>query len=188
MPTRAVAASPRLRARVAGVCYLITFVAAILSLVVRGGIAPAAGLIAAASGVAVTLLLYGLFAPVSRGLSLLAAGIGLAGCAVGRLGMLVRLPVPTFNASLVLFGCYCLLIGYLIFRSTFLPRVLGALMAFAGLGWLTFASPPLAGSLAPYVYAPGLLGEGALALWLLLVGVNAENWIGQANAQRARPA
>ena len=77
---------------------------------------------------------------------------------------------------LVFFECYCLLIGYLIFRSTFLPRALGALMACSGLGWLTFLSPPLAHYLSPYNLAPGMLGEGALTLWLLAVGVNVPRW------------
>jgi hypothetical protein len=56
-------------------------------------------------------------------------------------------------------GFYCLLIGYLIFRSTFLPRILGALMAIAGLGWLTYLSPPLAKSLSPSNLALGILGK-----------------------------
>jgi hypothetical protein len=34
------------------------------------------------------------------------------------------------------------------------------------LGWLTFLSPPLANSMSPYNLAPGILGEGALTLWL----------------------
>ena len=76
--------------------------------------------------------------------------------------------------SLVLFGFYRLLIGYLIFRSTFLPRILGALMAIAGLGWLTFLWPSLAAHPTPYVFAPGILVEGALTLWLTAMGVNAE--------------
>ncbi|HMG72660.1 MAG TPA: DUF4386 domain-containing protein [Pyrinomonadaceae bacterium] len=83
---------------------------------------------------------------------------------------------------LVFFGFYCLLIGYLIFRSTFLPRILGVLMVFAGLGWLTFLSPPLADSLSPYIFIPGLLGEGALTLWLLIMGVNVQRWKEQASA------
>lgn len=70
-----------------------------------------------------------------------------------------------------IFGVYCLLIGYLIVRSTFLPRILGVLMAFASLGWLTFLSPSLAHSLYPYNLTPGIIGEGALTLWLLMVGV-----------------
>jgi hypothetical protein len=65
---------------------------------------------------------------------------------------------------LAFFGFYCLLIGYLIFRSKFLPRVLGLLMAFAGLGWLTFLWPPLANYLSPYILVRGIVGEGALTL------------------------
>jgi len=53
-------------------------------------------------------------------------------------------------------------------------------MAFAGLGWLTFLSPELAKVLYPYNLAPGLLGEGALTLWLLVKGVDSERWREQA--------
>jgi hypothetical protein len=66
------------------------------------------------------------------------------------------------NIAIVFNGFYCLLIGYLIFRSAFLPRILGALMGFAGLGWLTFLSTPLANHLSPYNLASGLLGEGSV--------------------------
>ncbi|PYQ27390.1 MAG: hypothetical protein DMF57_18420 [Acidobacteria bacterium] len=68
-------------------------------------------------------------------------------------------------------------------RSTFLPRALGVLMAFGGLGWLTFLSPALAKVLSPYNLAPGILGEGVLTLWLLVFGVNAERWKEQASTQ-----
>ena len=56
-------------------------------------------------------------------------------------------------------------------------------MVFGGLGWLTCLSPPLANYLSPYVLAPGILGEGSLTLWLLVMGVNAERWKEQASAQ-----
>jgi len=55
--------------------------------------------------------------------------------------MFLELNTQAANIYLVFFGVYCLLIGYLIFRSAFLPRILGVLMGFAGLGWLTFLSP-----------------------------------------------
>jgi hypothetical protein len=84
-------------------------------------------------------------------------------------------------------GFYCLLIGYLIFRSTFLPRILGALMAFAGLGWLTYLSTPLANNLSPYNLACGLLGEGLVMLWILVIGLNAQKWNELATARRATP-
>jgi hypothetical protein len=134
----------------------------------------------------VTGLFYYLFKPVNRRLSLLAAFVSLAGCVIGPLSSLHL--VPFHINSLVFFGVYCLLIAYLIFRSTFLPRILGMLMAFGGLGWLTFLSPPLANYLSPYNLAPGMFGEGALTLWLLVVGVNVPKWQAQANASRVRAA
>jgi len=79
-------------------------------------------------------------------------------------------------------GLFLLLIGYLTFRSTFLPRILGALIAFAGLGWLTLLAPPLANYLLPYIEVLGVLAEGSLMLWLLVMGVNAQHWQEQASA------
>jgi hypothetical protein len=93
-----------------------------------------------------------------------------------------------FSIALVFFGFYCLLIGYLIFRSAFLPRILGVLMAIAGLGWLTFLSSPFANHLAPYNLASGILGEGSLTLWLLVVGVNVSKWEEKASAGRVTGA
>jgi Domain of unknown function (DUF4386) len=170
--------SPSLKARIAGIFYLLCFVTGITALLSHGRLNLVAGLIAGACYVAVTLLFYDIFKPVNRRLSLLAAIISLVGCVIG--------PLSTFHLfpfhinSLVFFGFYCLLIGYLIFRSTFLPRFLGWLMAFAGLGWLTFLSPTLGNDLSPYIFAPGIIGEGALTLWLVAMGVNAANWNEQA--------
>lgn len=172
-------ASPDLKARIAGVFYLLTFLTGGVALFVRGRWGLLAGLIAGASYIAVTLLFYYLFKPVHKSLSLLAALISLVGCAVGPVGLLVH--AASHISPLVFFGFYCLLIGYLIFQSTFLPRVLGVLMAIAGLGWLTFLWPPLANYLSPYIFAPGLLGEGALTLWLLVVGVDVQRWKEQAS-------
>jgi hypothetical protein len=172
--------SPRRKARIAGAVYLITFLTGGAALVVRGPLGAAAGLAAGASYVAVTLLFYGLFKPVSRRLSLLAAVVSLTGVAVGVLAS--RRLLPFAINSLVFFGFYCLLLAYLVSRSTFLPRFLAPLLAFAGLGWLTFLSPSLASRLYPYVLFPGLIGEGALTLWLLVKGVNAERWNAQASA------
>ena len=169
--------SPRLRARVAGVFYLLTFVTGVLSMVSANG-KRVANLIATVCYIAVTVLFYDLFKPVNRSLSLVAAIVSLAGCVFGTLSIFHLAPFPMSN--LVFFGFYCLLIGYLIFQSAFLPRVLGVLMAFGGLGWLTFASESLAARLSPYNMAPGMLAEGALTLWLLIVGLNEQRWKEQA--------
>ena len=175
-----VEASPRFKARIAGVLYSLVFLTGGVALLVRGQWGLLAGLIAGACYIAVTLLLYDMFKPVNRSLSLLAAVISFVGCVNGPLSLLHLAPFHV--NSLVFFGVYCLLIGYLIVRSTFLPRILGVLMAFAGLGWLTFLSPPLANHLSSYVFAPGILGEGALTLWLLVFGMNEQRWKDQASA------
>src|SRR5215472_9166417 len=134
-------------ARMAGVFYLLTFVTGLYAFFVRSTLGSAAGLIAAACYVAVTLLFYLIFKPVNKDLSLLAAVVSLAGCVIGPLSTAVH-ALSRIN-PLVFFGFYCLLIGYLILNSTFLPRVLGVLMMFAGVGWLTFMSPALATYLSP---------------------------------------
>jgi hypothetical protein len=173
-------ASPLFKARIAGVFYLLTFVTGTWAFVsVNSRLV--ANLIATVCYVAVTLLFYNIFKPVNRNLSLLAAFVSLVGCTVGVLDLFHLAPFR-INA-LVFFGFYCLLIGYLIFRSNFLPRVLGALMAFGGLGWLTFLSSALAQHLSPYNMLPGMIGEAALTLWLLAFAVNAERWNEQAKAK-----
>jgi hypothetical protein len=198
-----------------------------LSAPIRGIIPPAAKSnclsVAIACYVAVVPMFYGLFRPVSRSLSLIAAFFGLVGNAVLAINslnlfapllllggaqylsvfkveqlqalalMFLKLHAQGSNISLVFFGFYCLLIGYLIFRSTFLPRILGVLMAIAGLGWLTnsfanFLSPPLANYLSPYILLPGLLGEGSLCAWLLVIGVNVPKWEEKASAWRVSGA
>ena len=161
------------KARVAGVFYLITFVAGSASLALANG-KLAADLIADVAYVAVTVLFYQIFKPVNKNVSLLAAAFSLVGITIGTLTAFHR--APTTINPLVFFGFYCLLIGYLIIKSTFLPRVLGVLMAIGGLGWLTFMSPTLTHSLYPYNLAPGIIGEGVLTLWLLVVGLNEQRW------------
>lgn len=233
--------SPRSRARITGVVYLLFFVTAILGALFMpatsglGG-APgeaaatasnilaheasyrlgwALGLISTAFYVALVGLFYQLFRPVSKSLALLAAFFGLVGCAITAFGSLfqlaplvvlrdspylsvftanqvqalaltfVNLSVQVGYIALVFFGVFQILIGYLIFRATFLPRILGAMMALAGLGWLTFLSPPLANHLLTPVEVLGILAEGLLMLWLLVMGVNSQRWTEQARTAGA---
>jgi hypothetical protein len=138
----------------------------------------AAGLVEVSGMVAVTLLFYYIFRPVNRGLSLLAASFNLAGLTCGAF----RWNPRGVDITVVFGGFSCLLIGYLIFKSAFLPRILGAPMALAGLGWLTYLSPPFANYLSPYNLASGILGQGLVMLWLLVMGVNAQRWNEQASA------
>jgi hypothetical protein len=90
--------------------------------------------------------------------------------------MFLKLRAQAHTSGMVFYGLYGLLIGYLIFRSTFLPRILGMLLVLGGLGYLTFLSPPLANDLYPYNLVPGALGGVSLMLWLLVVGVNVQRW------------
>ena len=102
--------------------------------------------------------------------------------------MFLELNTQANNICVVFFGVYCLLIGYLIFKSAFLPRSLGVLMAFAGLGWLTFLSPPFANHLSPYNLVLGFLAELSLMLWLFVRGVNVQRWKEQAGGTGGVPS
>ena len=167
MMRRIAEASPRFKARIAGALFLLGLLSAVFGEFFVRRLEIAADLIAVSSMIAVTLLLYGIFKPVNRGLSLLAASFNLVGLTCGAL----RWNPRGVDIPVVFDGFYCLLIGYLIFRSTLLPRILGVLIACAGFGWLTFLSPPLARYLSPYNLALGILGQGSVMLWLLMMGV-----------------
>ena len=167
---------------------------------------------------ALALIFYILLRPVSRNLALLAVFFNLVSIAleaanelnllatlrlVGnaeylrvldpeQLHVLGYLPLQAyeygFGVGLIFFGCECLVLGYLIFRSAYLPRVLGVLMQITGLCYLTnsFAmilSPSLANQLLPAILVPAFIGETSLCLWLLVKGVNGEKWKVQARAQ-----
>ena len=142
----------------------------------------AAGIIEVSCMVAVTVLFYGIFKPVNRHLSLLAASFNFVAVILELLQFLPH----GVNIGLGFHGFYWILIGYLIFRSTFLPRILGALMAIAGLCWLTFLSPSLATYLSRYSLATALLVEGLAMLWLLVRGVDVQRWKEQASTARER--
>jgi len=74
-----------------------------------------------------------------------------------------------FSLALLLFGCCFLVHGYLIFRSGFLPKVLGILIQVAGVCYLTngvalFLSPTFAGRIFPAILFPAFVGEAPLCL------------------------
>jgi len=103
----------------------------------------------------------------------------------GQLRALAYLPVDTqgisYDVYTVFFGFYALTIGYLVFRSTFLPRLVGVLMVIDGLAYLTdsfaaFLAPGFAAHLVPWILLPALFGEGSLCVALLVMGVNGERW------------
>jgi hypothetical protein len=179
-------ASPRFKARMGGLFWLLTALVGTLALVIPGA---ATNLVATACYVAATLFVYAVLRPVNRNLSLLAACSSVLGCSIGVLNSIISL-VPS-GMPFVFFGVHCFLVGYLILRSTFLPRLVGWLMMFGGLGWLTFSlvnllSLPLGRSASPVLMIPGILGEVSLTLWLLVMGVNVQRWYEQAGAAEVR--
>lgn len=81
-----------------------------------------------------------------------------------------------FGVSLLFFGCFCVVIGYVIFKSGLIPKAIGVLMQIAGACYLinSFAlilSPAVANRLFPTILLPALIGELSLCLWLLIKGV-----------------
>ncbi len=81
-----------------------------------------------------------------------------------------------YGIGLVFFGFYCLIIGYLIFKSDRVSPVIGILYALAGLGYLLNSStlllfPDNSSALFPYFAIVSFLGEMSFCLWLVIIGV-----------------
>lgn len=230
--------SPRLTARLAGLCYLFVFIGgpfatffARSGMVVRDDATATASHIMAAETwyrfsiagdllttvayIGVTALLYELLKPASRTLSTLAAFFSLIGLAVSAVNALNLLTPLVFLSNahylqslssdqlntlalaalklqsqagivpIVFFGFYCFFIGWLVLRARFLPRFVGVLMIIAGMAWLfdSFAAilwPVFTVKIFPYSLLPGIVGEGALTLWLIFRGVDETRWREQA--------
>ena len=179
----------------------------------------AANLISGLSYVGVTVFMYYVLKPVSRSLSLLAAFFGLAGVAIGAASWVIhltpllllrgdqypsafttsqlqamslfalKLQLQVFPIAMVFFGIQCISIGYLVARSTFLPRILGVLLAIGGTCYViasfaNFLIPSFGPRLVPFIMPVALIGEGSLGLWLLVKGVNEQRWFEQARVAK----
>jgi hypothetical protein len=152
--------------------------------------------------VAIAVTFYLLLRPVSHTLSLLAAALRLVYAAVlvnlfdafllltgahGTASLGEQQPqamalaaLDTFSAgfllALVLFGVHLLTLGWLLYRSRYLPRVLGALLVAAGVGYIADSLAGLlladhGGLVSAVLLTPAVLGEFGLTAWLLLRGV-----------------
>jgi hypothetical protein len=187
IPHRPLEPAPRPRGRLTGVVYLLFFLTAILSQLLTSRNLAFAGtatnLISIGFYLALGLLFYGMFKPVNVRVTLLAALFNFAGCIVMAVGLFSPTLLPV--SPLWFFGPYCLLIGYLVIRSTFLPRILGAFMILAGVGWLAFLIPAVALHLTIYIEGLGIFAEAALMLWLIVMGVNIQHWNEQAITARS---
>jgi hypothetical protein len=162
--------------------------------------------------VALAMILYFLLRPVSRNLALLAAFfrltfVGIYGvaklfeiAALAALGgtdylkafepqqlhdlayLSLRVHSLGYGASLLFFGFCCVVFGYLIYQSGYLPKILGALLVIGGVGYVVFSlaqilAPAFAAMyLFPWAMLPAFPAELGLALWLTVKGVDVPKW------------
>jgi hypothetical protein len=172
--------------------------------------------------VVVAVILYALLRPIDRNVALLAAFMRLACdiiLAVASLShfaalrlladasylssfsedqlhtlalLALTLHADGYAISLLFFSFACLTLGYLIYRSGFLPATIGLLMAIAGGCYLInslsyFLAPAFAASLFPGLFVPIFIAELSLALWLTIKGVNVAKWEARAHASAMTP-
>ena len=230
--------SPVRWARIAGICWLIAIVtgmfaegvvrsrlmtgdpaASLANILANEGryrLAGAAMFVGTAVYLALSAILYRLFTPVSRTISLIALLFSVVGCTVWMLTVVIdAVPLLLANSpgadpilahaflamhpealllGMLCFGIQCLLVGCLITRASFLPKWLGVLLAVGGLGYIVagflhLVAPDLARSLARWTFVPGEAGELVLGGWLAIAGVNSERWRAQcANRNAAQVA
>jgi hypothetical protein len=152
----------------------------------------AAHVVVTLTNIGLALLFYELFKVVNRQLAMLVVFFTLVATAIeaaGIAGQEASLSYSSagYDVSTVFFGGYALSIGYLVLRSTFMPRAIGALMLIDGVAYLgnsftTIVAPDFATHLVPYIQLPTLFGEGSLCLWMLIAGVDESRWRSRAAA------
>ena len=155
-------------------------------------------LIESVCDVALAAVLYLLLGPVNRAVALFGAFFHLMGtatfaaaelfyfapwlilhsAATGLALLSFRLYSAGGDLFQVHYGLASILFGWLIFRSGYLPRLLGVLMALGGVGFvawnLTFVLAPALSS--PALGAGTIIATPLLGLWLLVKGVDKARW------------
>jgi len=233
MSTIAIELSPRAKARLAGLLYLIIIVGGLFAqIVVRDGLVISGDAAATARNIMshellyrlgfavevfylmcnipLTLLLFDLFKVVNRKLAEVTVLFAFVGTAIegvallahyaplvllGKSKMLSAFPPEQlqtaaymsirifdygFMIALSFFGCFCIMLGYLIWRSTFFPRVVGALLWIEGAAYLLnsfahFIAPAVGAKVFPFLFVSGI-AEVSFCLTLLIAGVNVPRW------------
>jgi len=159
----------------------------------------AAALLAQLVNIAVVLFLYKILAPVSKTaarvmvlFSLLAVPIAMfnelnngavllllddAGQSLAQVSLFLNLHEYGIQIAGIFFGLWLFPMGYLVFKSTFIPKVIGILLIIASIGYLAdsfifFLNPGFEPVISEFTF----VGEAAMTFWLLIVGVNAKKW------------
>ena len=177
----------------------------------------AAHIVVTVTNIPLAVIFYDLFKVVNRRLALLDVFFTLVATAVEAAGILAQftplvLPGSSYAQALtpaqrdalaylpgdlsaigysvygIFYGFDALCVAYLVLKSTFLPKAIGAAMAADGLasylayGFTSLLAPGVAAHLVPWIQLPTILGEGSLCLWLLIRGVDTGRWTQQASA------
>ena len=153
------------------------------------------------------LLLYKLLKPVSKDIAVLMVVVALMGNPIAMLNELTQLGVLQLlsgadyltvftteqlqalaylflrlhsygiDIAFIFSGLWLFPLGYLVFKSDFLPKILGVLLIIGGFGYLidVFAEFLFSGSNLSIGLITGL-SEIFFLLWLLIKGVNVEKW------------
>jgi hypothetical protein len=177
----------------------------------------AAYLVEAICDIALSLVFYVILRPVNRNIALLAAFFGLVSTSVFAVGELfyfgAALPLgdaeylKSFTADqrsvlsmlsirmyglaagifLAFYGIATGVRGYLVYRSGFLPRILGVLMMLAGLGFIlrNFVLVLAPAYVSNVFLVPMFVSGLSLTLWMLVKGVDVAKWEARAAASRA---
>ena len=179
-------------ARIGGSLYLVNIVLGAFAV----GYAPshpeiyrlaiAAHVVVGLTNIPLALIFYDLFRVVSRRLAMLVVFFTLVATSIEMAFVAVQLAGHTtsaagYDVSSIFFAFYGVTVGWLVVRSAFLPRVIGALLILGELCYLTFGfadmlAPSVAARLVPWIQLPSLVGELSFTLWLLIAGVNGERW------------
>ena len=177
----------------------------------------AAHVVVTVTNIPMALIFYELFKVVNRRLALLDVFFGLVATAVEAAGILSQftpvvllsgrnyansLPAPQLHALAylpgdlstidyaiygVFYGLDFVCVAYLVFKSTFLPRAIGVLLAIDALNYLangftTMLAPGVAAHVGAWTGLPTIIAEGSLCLWLLVAGVDTGRWKERASA------
>jgi len=181
----------------------------------------AAEIVTCLTNIPLAILFYNLFRVVNRNLALADVFLNLVGTAIeaavllshfapliilhgeghfsaftseqlhAQVYMSLQLQDVGLSIALVFFGFDILVTACLIWKSTFLPKAIGVLLAIEGVGYLInsfafFLAPALQARIFPYFTITGI-GEISLCLWLIVMGVNVARWEQRASAAGVHP-